>query len=70
MIVTLSTLSFINVFTGVRLPRGKAVGLVGRDLLGRFKQNLLDIMFRVLVKWIRIKNSYHKYHWEPIALKS
>lgn len=48
MIVTLSTLSFINVFTGVRLQRGKAVGLVGRDLLGRFKQNLLDIMFRVL----------------------
>ena len=51
MIVTLSTLSIINVFTGVQLKRGKAVGLVGRDLLVTIKQNsqnLLDIMLRVL----------------------
>lgn len=39
MIVTLSTLSIINVFTGVQLKRGKAVGLVGRDLLVMIKQN-------------------------------
>ena len=38
MIVTLSTLSIINVFTGVRLKRGKAVGLVGRDLLVTIKK--------------------------------
>ena len=39
MIVTLSTLSIINVFTGVQLKRGEAVGLVGRDLLVMIKQN-------------------------------